>query len=193
MFVRKGAPDILYLVKPAEVNEELKYSLRSLKNINHGRVFIAGYTPSWVEGTYESIPVRQDGEKYQNVRNNLLSALKDPRLSDDFILMNDDFFIMKPTKVMPVLRRLKDLDHYIELFEKVDASSYYVNSMRQARDVLRDWGIKEEISSYELHVPMMFNKVKLQALLDRLPHDYSIAHLRTLYGNYYNIGILNWT
>lgn len=187
MYIKTGYPDVLYIVKASEDNEELKYSLRSLKNLNHGRVFIAGYKPTWVDDRVEYIPSEQAGNKYGNVRMSWRAALNDPRLSDDFILMNDDFFIMRPTKRIPVLRRLKNIDHYIDLFSKVDNDSYYVRSMRQTRELLHSWGIVD-IDSYELHVPMVFNKQKLRALTEKVPAGCHPAHIRTLYGNYYNIG-----
>jgi|GEM_PF-989763 len=187
MYVRQDYSDVLYLVKYSEDNEELKYSLRSLKNLNHGRVFIAGYKPAWVDSRVEHIQCRPGGKKYQSIRTDLLVALNDPRLSEDFVLMNDDFFIMQPTKRMPILRRIENIEHYINLFTKLDPDSYYVKTMREARELLISWGIMD-IHSYELHVPMYFNKRKLLALLDKLPEDYPITHIRTIYGNYYDIG-----
>lgn len=187
MYIRHGSPDILYIVKQSEDNPELKYSLRSLKNLNHGHVFIAGYKPSWVDERVEHIPNQQSGNKYQNIRSNWVAALNDPRLGDEFVLMNDDFYVLKPTKYVPALRRLKPIEHYIELFSKVNPDSYYVTTMKQARDLVRSWGIKE-VDSYELHVPMTFNKQKAKQLLTLLPDDYPLTHFRTLYGNYYKLG-----
>lgn len=187
MYIRKGSPDVLYLVKPSEENEELKYSLRSLKNLNHGNVFIAGYKPSWVSKRIHHIATEQAQEKYQNVQDNLLSALNDPRLGDDFILMNDDFFVMKPTKQVPTLRRRHNIAHYIELFSKLDPDSYYVKTMRDVEGTLARWGVATSYS-YELHAPMVFNKKKLLDLLNKLPNGRPIGHTKTLYGNYYTIG-----
>lgn len=186
MFIRKEYPDVLYLVRPSEDNDELKYSLRSLKNLNHGRVFIAGYKPSWVDERVEYIPAEQTENKYQNIRNNWLAALNDTRLSDNFILMNDDFFIMSPTKDVMPLRRLENIDHYIQLFSKVNPESYYVETMKSARDLLREWNVKSDYS-YELHTPMLFNKRKMLHLFDKLPSNYPVSHIRTIYGNYYGI------
>ncbi|MFZ1258771.1 MAG: hypothetical protein WAQ25_04860 [Candidatus Saccharimonas sp.] len=180
-------PDVLYIVKESEDNQELRYSLRSLMNLNHKNVFFAGYKPSWAPEWVKHIPVSQHQSKYQNIRANWLAALSSPELSEHFILMCDDFFIMHPTKAVPVLRRLKSIDHYIELFSRVDEDSYYVKTMTEAKILLEEWGIKN-ISSYELHVPMQFEKSKLRQLITRLPEDFSTSHIRTIYGNYYNIG-----
>jgi len=142
--------------------------------------------PSWVKSEYEYIPAEQDSEKYQNTRNNLRTALRDPRLGNEFILMNDDFFIMKPIEKIPALRRLKNIEHYIDLFSRLKSDGYYVQAMVATRDILQEWGI-HAISSYELHVPMLFDKNKLLALMRKLPENSPSRHIRTLYGNYYGI------
>lgn len=185
MFIKNGYPDIVYFVKPSEDNDELKYSLRSLKNLNHGQVYLVGYRPSWVDKKYEFISTNQNSDKYQNVRNNWLAALTDERISDDFVLMNDDFFIMQPTKNIPVLRRLKNIEHYINIYSKLKNDGRYVTEMKQARDILNSWGFSD-ISSYELHTPMLINKKKMLNLLSKF--NGCTSQLRTIYGNYYNIG-----
>lgn len=187
MSLKNGYPDVVYFVKDSEQNEELKYSLRSLKNLNHGTVFIAGYKPSWVDGSVVHIAVEQNQDKYENVAAILQATLEDGRLSEDFILMNDDFFVLQVTDRIVPLRRMKPVDHYIELFSKVDAQSRYVENMKRARDLLRSWG-HEQIDSYELHTPFLYNKAKLRDLISRLPKDQPLSHLRTIYGNYYQLG-----
>ena len=42
--------DIVYVVRPGDENEALRYSLRSLANIPHRTVWIAGYRPKWCYG-----------------------------------------------------------------------------------------------------------------------------------------------
>lgn len=184
MSAKVGSPDVLYFVKESEENEELKYSLRSLKNLNHGKVFIAGYKPSWVGDSVIHIATDQSSGKYENVRGNLLAALNDSRLGEDFILMNDDFFVMHPTLEIPTLRRMKNIEHYIKIYSKLDPKSRYVTSMQRTKETLESWGITD-ISSYELHVPMLLNKKKVVELLKKAPKE---IHLRTLYGNYYDLG-----
>jgi len=186
MRVRAGYPDVVYFVKPSEENDELRISLRSLKNLNHGKIVIVGHKPTWVSDRIIHISTSQiEGEKYSNVRKNWLALLEDDRISDTFILMNDDFYIMQPTEVVEPLRRIKPLDHYIELFAQLQANSHYVETMRRAHDLLKEWGINNP-DSYELHVPMLFEKQKVIELFDRVPEN--VGHTRTMYGNYYKLG-----
>ena len=42
--------DAVYYVRPGDRNDELRYSLRSLANLPHDRVWIVGHTPPWVTG-----------------------------------------------------------------------------------------------------------------------------------------------
>jgi hypothetical protein len=42
-------PDVVYVVRPGNRNEELRYSLRSIAaHLPHRRVWLAGFCPSWV-------------------------------------------------------------------------------------------------------------------------------------------------
>jgi hypothetical protein len=184
-------PDIVYIVKEGDDNEELRYSLRSIKNLPHERVFIVGYKPSWVTGV-EHIPVEQTKQKYKNASACWAAAYNSRRISNDFILMNDDFFIMKPINELPVLH-MGNIEKSIDFFEKKDGKySVYPTNLRNTCCALREFGIQvEDIKSYDLHVPMMINKRKYRRLAKlREEKVSSMLFLsgRTLYGNYYGIG-----
>ncbi len=181
--------DILYTVREGDNNEELRYSLRSLKNIPHNRVFIVGYKPSWVKNVIH-IPTEQDDLKYSVTTNNIMDACSFSDLSDDFILMNDDFFIMKPMdKINPYHRG--EIDDVVELYKKrYDDVSLYVQGMIDTKEYMRELGISSSLS-YELHIPMVMNRDKFVDMINRfeadLP-DVAVLHKRTLYGNMYNVG-----
>lgn len=89
--------DIAYILKEKPDNyDELRYSLRSLKNIQHDKLFICGYLPKFINNrkvTY--IPTLQTLSKYENARNNKIELCKCSLLSDDFILFNDDFYMLE--------------------------------------------------------------------------------------------------
>ena len=70
-------PDIVYVVRPGERNEELRYSLRSLSNLPHGRVWIAGYMPKWVTGV-EHIPSPAKPGSHVHAKANLRAACQHP-------------------------------------------------------------------------------------------------------------------
>lgn len=175
------------MVKQEEDNEELRYSLRSLKNIPHDRVFFAGYLPKWAQNVIH-IPTVQDRSKYRNSTNNLITACMDARVSDDFLLFNDDFFIMKPIDSMPVYNRGTNAEVTAEY--KAKGSGGYINGMLQTEELLHKLGITEVIN-YELHVPMHINKQRFLDVIqikDDISPDIRVLHKRTLYGNFWKVG-----
>jgi hypothetical protein len=174
--------DIVYLVKtdPENDSEELRYSLRSLKNLPHARVFIIGEKPSWATNV-EYIPIPQTGTKGENVHANLLAALRSSDISDDFVLMNDDFFIMKPMDSLADydFGPLKDvLDAYMVRYPD---ESDYINRKRMMYEHLLEAGFENPIS-YELHVPMRINKRDALRIISEAKGR--LYQFRTYYGNY---------
>ena len=95
-----SAPDVVYLCRSGE-NEELRYSLRSLKNVPHGQVWIFGGAPSWISDRVNFVGVPQTDfnfrdawkTKFENTRRNLYTATQQPEVSEHFLLMNDDFYV----------------------------------------------------------------------------------------------------
>jgi hypothetical protein len=178
--------DIVYLLKnnPENNSEELRYSLRSLKNIPHNKVVIVGEKPDWVTNvTY--IPVAQSGTKNVNVANNLRAAVTSDLVANDFLLMNDDFFFMKKISEMPNLNLglLKDV---IQTYDKrYPEGSDYIRQMKNVYRVLIEAGHKQPLS-YELHMPMILNKQKATSLFEEVATP--IHQFRTYYGNYVRLG-----
>ena len=84
--------DFVYLCKTGE-NEELRYSIRSVLNsFPKAKIWVVGGKPKWYVGNY--VEVIQDRNLYTNIYNNLVAICKSNQISNKFILMNDDFFIV---------------------------------------------------------------------------------------------------
>ena len=66
--------DIVYPIKKTIKNEDLRYSLRSLCNIEHNKVFIIGELPDWVSEEVYYIPVQQNLDRYEATTNNIKIA-----------------------------------------------------------------------------------------------------------------------
>lgn len=177
-------PDIVYVLRPADRNEQLRYSLRSVAaHLPHGRVWLAGHCPSWVRDV-GCIPVVQQGTKYQNSTANLKAAAEHPDVADEFLLMNDDFFIMRPVERMPVLHR--GPVSKVEGYYARRASGMYLRGMRETRELLAELGFPAPLS-YELHVPMPMDKTGLLHALEAGQH-LEVLHKRTLYGALHGLG-----
>lgn len=176
--------DIVYLLKECQICEELTYSLRTLVNIPHDKVFIVGGCPDNInKGKVIHIPVYQPNSKYQNTTNSLKLICKDPRLSDDFILMNDDFFILKPVVEEDLNLCRGTIREVLKEYKNKYGTNDYILGMEQTGIFLNDLGIIKPLS-YELHIPMAMNKKNVLNMFS-LPfiNSLKVIHKRTVYGN----------
>jgi hypothetical protein len=168
--------DIVYTLKTYP-SQDLLYSVRSIaENLPHNKVFFAGGFTNWAKDIIY-IPTVQNGKtKWHNQVININTACRWELVSDDFILMNDDFYLMRP------IDKVKNY-HNGHIQRRIDtlADNGYRRSLEETRDWLKAKGIANPLS-YELHIPMIINK---QDKLE-LHRKYNIpSHLqqRSIYGN----------
>lgn len=189
---KRNKMDLVYLVKEDEWNEDLKYSLRSVdKFVPCGNVWIVGYKPSWVQNV-KYLPVEQYGTKHQNQTNSLLAICNCDEISDDFVLMNDDFFAIKPINDLEesVEISLGLLEESVERHEK--QHNMWHRAFKQLYELLEKIGVEKPYYDYESHTPLKMNRHKLLHVL-MLPEvqDYimspKVLHRRSLYRNYYHL------
>jgi hypothetical protein len=166
-----------------------------LKNLPHNRLFVAGYAPDWLANAnyvYVEKPLDMNRKNHEvanvhAVLANIKATMDKGEVSEDFILMNDDFYIMKPLDELPTLNR-GPLDDVIEEYRAMGAKAY-LKTMERTRDFLLDLGYTN-LLSYELHTPMLMNRQKwldMWQLVNEHP-ELQPLHTRTLYGNMYNVG-----
>ena len=149
--------DLVYFVRPGDYNEELRFSLRSLANLPHKRVWIIGHTPDWVQDVW-SIPGNLQDSKWRNVPDNLRIACE-AMSAREFVVMNDDFFVTAPTDDLPPLYR-GELRAHIER----SGRGTWRASLRQTLAWAKARGV--EPLSYELHVPVVVDRRKLLAAVE---------------------------
>jgi hypothetical protein len=176
----------VYIVKEDTENnsEELRYSLRSLKNVSHDKVIIVGEKPAWVKNVTH-IPVAQTGTKGENSAVNTRAAASSPLVSEEFIFMNDDFFILKPMSNIPALSFGLMADVIAKYEARYSEGTPYIINMKQLYNVLLSKGFVSPLS-YELHVPMVLSKSKILELYRTA--EGRLYQFRSYYGNYSNIG-----
>lgn len=172
-------------------DDELRHSLRSVAaNVPHRKIWIVGHKPDWVVNV-RHVPTRQRPgrhNKYRNVINNLKTVLNCPGLTEQFVFFNDDFFVMRPIKELPVLNRglLSDLE--VE-YRKHRYGRYYGGIVRTGR-LLRPAGWPKPIS-YDLHIPMAMEKRKAKIAVEWIQkHSPKLPPVlfRTVYGNLFDVG-----
>lgn len=166
--------DVVYIVRPGDDNDELRYSLRSLRNVPHGTVWLVGYCPRWVRGV-RHLPVEQSGLKYDNATANLREVARlGPRT---FMLFNDDFYATAPVPGPPAPGHRGPL---LELAER--SGGGYAQMLRDTHRVLEDVFVVPEPLAYTLHVPLLMDRDGLRNVLD-VRSDAPRLSWRSLYGN----------
>jgi hypothetical protein len=154
--------DYVYICRQGK-NEELRYSLRSLENnMPQGNVWIFGYRPEWYVGNF--IKVEDIGGKFDNIRNCIKKIVENKDVSDDFVLMNDDFFALQ--KINKIVNYhggyLKDK---IVRYKESKMSPKYIRLLELTFSQLLKGGISNPID-YDIHVPITMNKRLLSDALD---------------------------
>lgn len=171
--------DIVYICRDGD-NEELRYSIRSaVKNLPHDNLWVVGGKPDWYSGPYIEVP--QDNFYYENARNNIRTIIKSNEISDTFILMNDDFFVMNKVKNLPYMYSGLLIDK-INIRESYASGDMYTTMLIQTYSDLYEKSKIKQPLDYELHVPMIFEKQKLSSVID------SQGLWRSMYGNIYGVG-----
>lgn len=177
--------DIVYILRNGIDGEELKYSLRSLKNFPHGKVWFFGGTPAGLKPD-GAFPVEQRGVSvWQKVRWTMRLVCRAAGVSSDFWLFNDDFFVMKKAEAVAeacydrtIFRRVEEIRR-----RNGGATSLYTVELERTRNTLQHY--RHKTLNYATHTPMLINKDKMLEVLDEFPR---ISMPRCLYGNYYNVG-----
>lgn len=178
--------DFVYTVKEGESNEELRYSLRSLKNIPHRRVIIVGYMPSWVKGVI-NVPIPQRSQnKIVNTNTNWLRATGIKDISRHFVLMNDDMFFMQPVTSLP-FKHLGRHREFVDRYHKNHPNSYYTRVIHNTARRMIELGIELPLC-YEMHSPTIISKQAIRLALAGTSYKFSPINIRTVALNLMEVG-----
>ena len=174
-----GKRDIVYILRPDIEPEELRYSLRSLKNLPHRFVWFVGGQPKGFKPD-RSLPHVQTGDsKWDKIRSSMYKAIEQEELSDEFFLFNDDFFVMQPFKGEFINYIDGTLSDRIEQFRQENPwLSPYARTLYKANEELKALGIKEP-KNFDVHLPMLINKEQAKATIKLC----SSPQMRSVYGN----------
>lgn len=145
-------------------NNELRYCLRGLERhaIGLRRVFVVGEDPGFLGELVTHIPVNEpNNSKEHNIAYVIKQACMNPDISDDFIFFNDDHFLISEF-------HLRSYPYY----SKGDLASGaahataagYKRALENTLNALRN--ASKPTRSYEVHVPIIYNKAKFISLSD---------------------------
>ena len=174
--------DIVYILGSGSKwdDNEIKYSLRSLKFFEHRNVFVIGEKLDWFSDKIIHIPAT-DSEmtKFKNARKKLKIAVNDPRISDDFVLMNDDFYFWREVKEIKPYHRGKIRDVVNSLHKKHGNISFIATLRLMGR-------IHKHGYDYSVHYPFVYNKEKLKKVISDCELYKTNILIRTHYGNLFH-------
>jgi hypothetical protein len=172
--------DFVYICKEG-VNEELKYSIRSvIESFPDSNIWVVGGKPDWYVGNY--INVEQKESKYKNAVENLKTISTSDQISESFVLMNDDFYIIKKIDKIENFHGGYLLNK-INLYQKLNGNSQYTRKLSGTYKKLKALGFENPLD-YELHVPMIMEKEKLKIILELIDQFL----WRSIYGNKFEVG-----
>lgn len=178
--------DIVYVLRNGiDDTEELRYSLRSLVNFPHGKVWFFGGTPEGFTPD-NAVAFEQKGiSAWSKTRYTIEQACKTSEVTENFWLFNDDFFIMQ--KVEAPADAFYDRTLYrriMEIRKKLGgATNLYTLELERTREILQ--AARKKTYNYETHLPMLINKGEMLKALERYEKS---ALVRSLYGNDHAVG-----
>lgn len=184
-------PDLVYILGNGSRwnNNELRFSLRSVfKNLTGFRnIYVIGENPGFLkENPKHKIifishpdelgPQNADG----NIIRKVIRACNEPDLSNEFLKMNDDYIIAKPTHAPDIYPMFK-----YDLAPKPD--SYFANNawrqrLKKTREHLTNAGLPT--LHFDYHAPIIFDKNDFPAIVNQFDYASDIGLvMRSLYGN----------
>lgn len=177
--------DIVYLVKDAPANEELRYSLRSVcENFPFRKIWFYGGRPSYLKPDEWVHVVQNQRTKWMRTTNMIRKACENPDVTEDFWLFNDDFFVMDKMAWHNCWPYESDLyKHIVEIENRHgQKATAYTKELRWLVRELEQHGL--DTKNYALHMPILINKEKALQTLDAFPN---CPMFRSLYGNMHKL------
>lgn len=173
--------DVVYILKANAKSDELRFSLRSIdKNLEHRKVwFYCGKPDDLVPDEY--VDHKQiGGTKWERVRSSLIEVCKNEKITKQFWLFNDDFYVLNPVESAVNYQRGLLKDHIVDIERRHGGvPTGYTRQLRQCEQQLRDAGLTT--LDYALHVPMLVDRAKMLEALQMFPR---CPMFRSIYGNY---------
>lgn len=144
-------------------NNELRYCLRSIARFMRGVgiVWVIGERPDFLSEAVVHIPAEDNGRsREENILNKILIACDRRELSKEFLLFNDDFFLMKKTYAAAV-------PHYyhstLEHFHSTKINGRYKNALANTIADLQQRGLPTRY--YDIHVPVLYEKERFRDIM----------------------------
>lgn len=177
-------PDLIYLSVPSK-NNELLYSLRAVEEYgdNYGKIVVVGNLPRGIKPDL-FIPHNRGGQKAKDIFDKTNLAAQTLEVSENFILMSDDYFFSARFDFSKAITAIRDYDLFVH--GSKDPNNRNNMTAKNGAIELKKRGLP--FVSYDLHYPMPMQKSKFVEIARAF--DWSIPlslPRRSIYGNFHNI------
>lgn len=133
---------------------EIRYCLRSIEKYltGYGDIFIVGEKPDWLQNIVH-IPCPDFGDKTYDKEHNIfckiMAACADDRVTDDFLFMNDDHYLLRDYEAgrFPY--------YYDGLLQDYKTITDYKHTVWNTVE----WNFGENYTYFDVHCPIIYNKL----------------------------------
>lgn len=164
------------------MSNEIVYMMRSLKNLPHHNVYVFGDDPE-LSNKVIHVPYKQTIDISLNTLTIVNMACADQRVSNNFIFMHDDFYIMNKVYQIPTFHR-GSYKSILERYQIRRKRGFYVLRMERTYKKLISMGVTDPLC-YELHIPFVINKKKWESVSRHITKD---LNKLSMYGNLNKLG-----
>ena len=166
-------------------NNELRYSMRSVeKHLSNVRdIVIVGINPEWTQNVIH-IPAT-DPYKFgaSNILHKLIIACKNEQVSDNFLFINDDHFLMKDFDAAA-------FPYYyygnLDSFVRRRGMDTYGRACFNSLQFLKSKKVFYPLY-FDIHYPILINKAKFLQIFNEVKIEKNFGHIvKSIYGNFYD-------
>lgn len=173
--------DILYPLGRGSIfnDDELRFSLRSLQHYcsNYGKIYITGHhLPKWIRNVNHIHSNYIIYNYHCKIAYAIYEACK--YLSNEFILMNDDFFFNKKIDLLNFENKKRNYN--LKQHLKIKRNTFYALQIKETSKYFTD--------HYDLHYPMVINRdnfIKVFQKWEAKIMNTPCLLYRSVYGNEY--------
>lgn len=178
--------DIVYVLSNESrwIDKEIMYSIRSVEKFikGYGKIFIVGRKPMFFNDKVIEIPYEDIfTNKARNIKCKILRAAVDRRVSNNFMLLNDDYFFLQP------IEEPGNYPYYYkcDLKETIRRNRHnldYLPHVMATEEVLRNLALPRK--NFDTHYPIIYNKKKLCEVCDKFLWNVSYGFIfKSVYCN----------
>lgn len=177
--------DVVYILGKESrwYDTEIKYSVRSvekhLKNYRH--IFLIGQKPMFFNDEIIEIPYQDIyGNKSRNIMAKILRAASDKRISKEFMLFNDDYFLLKDVDATTYPFYYKNT--LAQAIERNKGNYEYTQHIQATIQALSQY--QHDQKNFDSHFPILYNKAKVKQVIDKYYWNIPFGYIfKSLYCN----------